>query len=84
MIADGRSCQRWSSDFLGIETMVGRMAQGLRSSRADQQAEWLEKELLDDKVFSNTLAAFARDINYAAPDRSTVLGGCADAECSDE
>ena len=37
--------------------MVGRMAQGLRSSRADQQAEWLEKELLGDKIFSNTLAA---------------------------
>jgi hypothetical protein len=57
MIADGRNCQRWSRDFLGIETMVGRMAQGLRSSRADQQAEWLEKELLGDKIFSNTLAA---------------------------
>jgi hypothetical protein len=51
MIADGRNCQRWSSDFLGIETMVGRMAQGLRSSRADQQAERLEKSCSMTRFF---------------------------------
>jgi hypothetical protein len=33
--------------------MVGRMAQGLRSSRTDQQAEGLEKEVLGDNFFKH-------------------------------
>jgi hypothetical protein len=75
MIADGRNCQRWSRDFLGIETMVGRMAQGLRSSRADQQAERLEKEVLGDKIFSNTLAA-EQDERIPTIAVPTVLVAC--------